>query len=137
MRGPRLRRLKRRSRVHSGEKYEKSATAIQRCFQTYLAKRYAKLCRNYNDVECITLEPVSLIPRDVLIVIGGVGFDCRNLLQWLMTSNLNPLTRDVLPRDTRLVCLRKLHVFISRREPRGFRRRRRQTRENKLRALGG
>lgn len=112
MRGPRSRRLKRGQRPFTKETYLKSACKIQRCFRSFLKYRYEKSCSNYMDDECIMLQPVSGIPRGVLVVVDNMAFDSRHLLSWMTKSNSHPLTREKLSDDVKKVCLDKAVLFL-------------------------
>ena len=112
MRRPRGRRLKRSRRQYARETYQQSAVKIQRCFRNFLSVRYAKLCANSGDDECIMLQPVSHIPREVLLVVDKIGFDSRHLLVWMAKSNVNPLTRRPLSHDVKKLCVDKAVTFL-------------------------
>lgn len=112
MRRPRCRRLKRSQRPYSKKDYHKSASTIQRCFRRYLEFRYEKTCLNFKDDECIMLQPVSRIPRGVLVVLDNVGFDSRHLLAWMTKSNSHPLTRVVFSDEVKKDCLDKAVLFL-------------------------
>lgn len=118
MRGRRRRRLKRSQRPFSKETYLKAARTIQRCFRRFLKYRYKKLCFNFEDDECIMLQPVSSIPRGVLVVVDNMAFDSRHLLSWMTKSNSHPLTRDPLPDELNKVCIDKAVLFLSREQRR-------------------
>ncbi|AAR26837.1 FirrV-1-A13 [Feldmannia irregularis virus a] len=130
----RHRRLTRKQRPHARTVYLAAAATIQRFFRAYLAKRYRALCRNHADPECITLEPVSLIPRPLLVILDGHAFDARGLVKWLMNSKTHPLTRQPISSGVFVSCMRKLHVFILQNEKRdrGFSHRRMCTRVRQL-----
>lgn len=118
MRGSRRRRLKRSQRPFSKETYSKSACKIQRCFRSFLKCRYEKSCSNYMDDECIMLQPVSSIPRGVLVVVDNMAFDSRHLLSWMTKSNSHPLTRENLSDEVKKVCLDKAVLFLKREQKR-------------------
>ena len=67
---------------------------------------------NFLDDECIMLQPVSRIPRGLLVVIDRQGFDSRHLLAWMTRSNSHPLTRDKFPDDVKKMCLDKAIMFL-------------------------
>lgn len=112
MRSPRQRRYKRSQRLHPKQTYILAAVKIQRVFRKYLDRRFKSLCVNYEDDECIMLQPVSRIPRSLLIVMDKVAFDCRYLLIWLKRSNVHPLSRAELPKGIRKKCLKKVKMFL-------------------------
>jgi hypothetical protein len=112
MRRPRCRRSKRHRRPHSKSTYQHAAVKIQRCFRRFMILRYADSCTNYNDDDCIMLQPVSHIPREVLLVVDKIGFDARHLLAWMARSSANPLTREPLEHDVRRLCLDKAVTFL-------------------------
>lgn len=112
MRGPRCRRLKRSQRSHSKDTYHRSASRIQRCFRRYLHFRYEKSCSNAMDDECIMLQPVSLIPRSVFVVLDGMAFDSRHLLSWMTKSNSHPLTRQPVSHELKKTCVDKAVSFL-------------------------
>lgn len=124
MRRPRQRRLKRSRRKHSKDVYDLSASKIQRGFRTYLDCRYEKVCTNYKDDECIMLQPVSRIPRVLLIVLDGFGFDARHLLTWMNRSNSHPLSRCPLSKTTKKKCVEKIVRYLedvqNRSGPKGY-----------------
>lgn len=113
MRRPRRRRLRRSQRPHTKGVYQRSAVTIQRCFRRYLDLRYKRSCLNSMDDECIMLQPVSRIPRGVLVVLDDMGFDSRHLLAWMTKSNSHPLTRKPFPDDVKKLCLDKAVLFLS------------------------
>lgn len=81
------------------------------------------------------LDPVCLIPRGLLVVINNNAFDARYLLPWLEKSCVDPLTRKTLSPDTRAACVRLVHKYLTREErtsQKGFYKRRRISREKKL-----
>lgn len=112
MRRPRCRRLKRSQRPHTKEAYQRSASKIQRCFRRYLTFRYEKSCVNFMDDDCIMLQPVSRIPREVLVVLDNMGFDSRHLLAWMTRSDSHPLTREAFADDVKKLCLDKVVSFL-------------------------
>lgn len=118
MRGPRCRRLKRSQRKFSKEKYTESAVIIQKCFRKFLSVRYEGLCLNSRDDECIMLQPVSDIPRGVLVVVDDMAFDSRHLLAWMTRSDSHPLTREPLPDRLKHLCVDKAVVFLTREQKR-------------------
>ena len=118
MRRPRCRRLERHRRPHTKYAYQQSAVKIQRCFRRFLVSRYAESCTNYDDDDCIMLQPVSHIPREVLLVVDKIGFDSRHLLAWMARSSANPLTRAPLQHDVKKLCLDKAVMFLRREQKR-------------------
>lgn len=115
MRAPRNRRNSRYNRKHSKQVYIESSIKIQRCFRNFLETRYSKLCpKNYKEDECILFEPVRLIPRDVLVVVDEVGFDCRSFLTWMTKSSTHPLTRERVPDSFKIRCISSAVVFLER-----------------------
>ena len=68
---------------------------------------------NSMDDECIMLQPVSRIPRGVLVVLDDMGFDSRHLLAWMTKSNSHPLTRQAFSDDVKKLCLDKAVLFLS------------------------
>ena len=98
--------------------YIESAQKIQVWFKSRLRRRYSKLCLNSTDTDCITLEPVYLIPRDLFIVVDEHGFDSRGLLKWLMRSNVHPWTRKPVCSSVYFSCMEKVHTFIVHEEKR-------------------
>lgn len=113
MRGPRHRRLKRSQRVFPKEKYRESAMIIQRCYRKFLRVRYEGVCLNSKDDECIMLQPVSNIPRGVLVVVDKMAFDSRHLLAWMTKSGSHPLTREPLPDKVKHLCVEKSALFLT------------------------
>ena len=105
----RNRRCVRSKRLYSKENYQEAATTIQRCFQRYLRSRYSGMCSNSE--ECILLEPVSHIPRELFVHHKNTGFDSRSLLRWLTNSNRNPLTREAFSPGVGKECVRKVIMF--------------------------
>ena len=138
----RQRRLLRRRRPHKRSVYTAAAATIQRFFRAYLLRRYSSICQNYADTDCITLEPVSLIPRLLLVVLDGQAFDARGLVKWLVHSKTHPLTRRPIDPYTFVSCMQKLHYFILQDEQlllsnkeKGFCRRRMFTRLRQLKHI--
>lgn len=118
MRGPRCRRFNRSQRPYSKETYNKSAAIVQRSFRRFLASRYDSVCLNSKDDECIMLQPVSNIPRGVLVVVDNMAFDSRHLLSWMTKSNSHPLTRESLSDDVKKTCVDKAVLFLTREQKR-------------------
>ena len=122
MRKPRSRRRKRSLRKHTKQEYTQASVTIQRCFRSFLETRYSRVCSNYSDDECILLEPVKMIPRDVFVVINDIGFDCRNLLTWMTKSNSHPLSRDPIPDSFRMRCIESTMRFLEKETKRNSKR---------------
>lgn len=112
MRKPRNRSLIRRQRPHTREVYSESATKIQRFFQGYVENRYLGVCNNHDDVEIFMLNPVSTIPRRLLVVVNGWAFHALHLLAWLEKSDKNPMTRDTMSPLVRKECVDKIEIFM-------------------------
>lgn len=94
------------------EKLCSSVIKIQRCFRRYIKMRYSKNVKNYDDLEPIMFDmTVSMVPRDLLIILGEQGFHAHSLAPWLMNSNVNPVTRQNVPPGTRSECVEKIINF--------------------------
>ncbi|CAM9955846.1 unnamed protein product [Laminaria digitata] len=63
MRIPRNRRSGRFQRKYTREEYIRSANIIQKAFQKFLKNRYSGTCKNFDDNDIFTIEPVHLIPK--------------------------------------------------------------------------
>jgi len=122
MRKPRNRRLHRSKRIHDKKVYKKSANIIQKCCRKFLKNRYNGICRNYNDYDIFTFEPVYLIPKELLIVIEGHGFNSLSLLKWIMRkeSQVHPITRNILSEECEVTAICKIAIFL-RRDSENFR----------------
>jgi len=138
MRAPRNRRKLRATRKHRKQVYIFSAIKIQRCFRNFLKTRYSELCSN--EEECILFDPISMIPREVFVVIDDVGFDCRSLLTWMTKSSTHPLTRERIPNSFKERCINRSVVFLERENRRNSNRRgffsRKRTLRRTLQRLG-
>lgn len=113
MRRPRNRRRARKNRPPSKEHYFAMATRIQRCFRQFCGGRYRGKCVNYNDMDFISMNPVGDIPRDVLFVAGNTAFDARELFTWMLTTNVNPISREKFLVSQRQGCALQLKRFVS------------------------
>lgn len=123
MRAPRNRRQKRLERPFPKPVYHRAAVKIQRGFRAYILRRYQGICSNFNDDDCILLNSVAHIPRDVVVIIENTAFDSRSLLTWMARSNSNPLTRKPLPEGLKESCFEKAVLFLHREEKRNSNRR--------------
>jgi len=112
MRIKRNRRKNRKCRKYSKKVYIDSTIRIQRCFRRFIDIRYADVCSNYKDDDCIMLDPIKMIPRDVLIVMNDIGFDCRHLLSWIKKSNSHPLTRGPILDSDKKSCFDRVINFL-------------------------
>ena len=92
--------------------YQKCAIIIQRLFRKYLRYRYSQLCKNHDDDDCISLVPISEIPRDLLVIVDEIGYCATGLCKWTLRSNRDPLTRKKLPDDIRNLCVSKIQSFL-------------------------
>lgn len=102
----------RKNRPHTQELYQASARIIQRTFRTFLKNRYVKLCKNHDDCECISLTPITEIPRSLLVVVDKTAYCAIGLSQWSMKSNRDPMTRKILPIGTKEKCVSKIESFL-------------------------
>lgn len=114
MRKPRNRRLVRKNRKHPKQVYYDMATRIQRQFREFCARRYIRLCVNYNDTDVISMNPVGGIPRDLLFVTDQRGFDARELFTWMLKTNADPVSRQQFTKDQRKEFAQRLRDFIKR-----------------------
>lgn len=112
MKRVRNRRYIRRNRPHKRGRYHLCATIIQRKFRAYMKRRYRTVCKNFDDDDCIELVAVSEIPKGLLMVVNGIAYSATGLAQWTMQSNLDPLTRDILPDGTHKECVSKIQKFL-------------------------
>jgi len=114
MRNPRRRRKNRSERKYSRETYVKSANIIQVASRKYLEHRYKSLCANFDDDEFIMLNPVKLIPRNLLIVLENQAFHCGYLLKWILKSQkpIHPLTREPLKENIKVECVSKIIEYL-------------------------
>lgn len=113
MRAPRNRRLARSKRPHARAHYVAMATRIQRGFREYCGRRYKAQCLNYNDNDFISMNPVGLIPRQLLFVSGKSGFDARELFKWMMRTNIDPISRERFSPTQKKACAQQLRQFVS------------------------
>jgi len=89
-----------------------SAIKIQKAFRLFLTLRYKELAHvNYDDMDYIDMEPVSLIPKGLLISLEGTGYNALSLLSWLKTKNSNPVTREPLQDMIPFNCIDQLEKF--------------------------
>jgi len=116
MRKPRNRSLNRINRRHDKQTYMKSANIIQTFFKNFLRKRYDGICINFDDDDIFTYEPVSHIPRELLIVVEEHGFNALNLLLWIMRSTddfqVHPITRNKFDESTEILSIYKIATFL-------------------------
>lgn len=111
----RKRRLNRKSSRYS--KYTKkvrteSCVKIQIMFREYLNRRYKNISPNYDDLDYITLEPVSMIPKGLVYVMDDVMFNAASLLVWISKTKKHPLTRASIPPSTICRCYDIVSKFI-------------------------
>jgi len=104
----------RSERKYSRETYVKSANIIQVASRKYLEHRYKSLCANFDDDEFIMLNPVKLIPRNLLIVLENQAFHCGYLLKWILKSQkpIHPLTREPLKENIKVECVSKIIEYL-------------------------
>ena len=116
MRSPRNRHSIRKNRVHKRETYIKSANVIQTVCSKFLKQRYKGKCINYNDDDIFTFEPVCLIPRGLMIIVEGHGFNSLNLLSWILRSSkrfqVHPITRNKLEECVEILCVYNIASFL-------------------------
>lgn len=112
MRKPRNRSLIRSQRPHTKAVYTDSASKIQRFFQTYVEHRYEGACKNHDDYEIFMLNPVSTIPKRLLVVVNGWAFHALHLLTWLQKSDKHPMTRDTVDPSVNKECVDKIEFFL-------------------------
>ena len=60
------------------------------------------------------MNPVGEIPRDLLFVTSGRGFDARELITWMMKTNADPISREEFTVSQREACVNQLKHFVSR-----------------------
>lgn len=113
MRRKRNRRQARKQRPYSKNHYVAMATRIQQCFRDFCGRRYSRLCVNYGDTDFISMNPVGEIPRDLLFVTRETGFDARELWQWMLKTNTDPISREPFSDSQRLTCVRQLRCFVN------------------------
>ena len=115
MRRPRNRRESRFKRSRPKHEYVKSANIIQKRARVYLENRYSGICRNCDDDDIFTMDPVYMIPRSLLVVLGGHGFNSCDMLKWVMrsTNPSHPITREDLHESVDAVCVDKILNFLS------------------------
>ena len=116
MRRPRNRRENRFNRTRSKHDYVKSANMIQNMARRYLEDRYRKLCKNYDDDNIFTMEPIYMIPRSLLIVLSGHGFNSCDMLKWICrpaSVPSHPITREKLECSVQETCVDNILTFLS------------------------
>ena len=115
MRKYRNRHLIRKNRVHKRETYIKSANVIQTFCSSYIKRRYEGECINCNDDDIFTFEPVCLIPRGLMVVVEGHGFNSLSLLSWILRSSkgfqVHPITRNKIEEDIEVICVYNIACF--------------------------
>lgn len=112
MRRPRNRSMVRRQRPHTKAVYTESASRIQRFYQVYVEHRYQGLCNNHDDDEIFMLNPVSMIPKRLLVVVNGWAFHALHLLTWLLKSGKHPMTRETIDPAVKDECVDKIEFFM-------------------------
>ena len=116
MRSPRNRHSIRKNRVYKRETYIKSANVIQSFCSKFLKQRYEGRCINYDDDDIFTFEPVCLIPRGLMIIVEGHGFNSLNLLSWILRSSkgfqVHPITRNKLEECVEVLCVYNITCFL-------------------------
>ena len=115
MRRPRNRRESRFKRSRSKHEYIKSANIIQKRARVYLKNRYFGICKNHDDDDIFTMDPIFMIPKKLLVVISGHGFNSCDILKWTMrsTNPSHPITREILPDIIDEICVDKILNFLS------------------------
>lgn len=111
MRKRRNRSLVRKSRPHSKKKYASSATCIQKCFKRFLYNRYNE-CKNNDDDDIFTLNPVYMIPRNLLIIIDDQAFNACSFFKWGLKTGKHPLTRKDLSVAMITSCVHSIKNFL-------------------------
>lgn len=115
MRKPRNRRHDRRLRPHDKDVSVECAKIIQKKYREYLVGRYRGVCRNFDDDDCMALNPVGDKPRVLLTVIGGDGFNAMNLLiMYNSMKGINPLTREASRKSKINECVERALLFAKR-----------------------
>ena len=116
MRKPRNRHTIRKNRVHKRETYIKSANVIQSVCSKFLKQRYKGKCINCDDDDIFTFDPVCLIPRGLMIIVEGHGFNSLNLLSWIFSSTkrfqVHPITRNKLEEYVEVMCVYNIACFL-------------------------
>ena len=115
MRSPRNRRLTRFNRKYDKRVYVNSANKIQNQCRHYLKNRYSGMCKNSDDDDIFTFEPVYLIPRSLLQVVEGHAFNSLDLLIWIMKKTerfqFHPITRNELTEEHEITSVLNIAVF--------------------------
>jgi len=126
MRKPRNRRSNRFNRKYNREDYIRSANIIQKRCKMFLKNRYKGICKNFDDSDIFTMEPVHLIPKELFICVEGHGFNVCNLLLWILRKNkqVHPITRNRFEPYVSIICVEKIAYYLST-DSRNFRERRR------------
>ncbi|CAM9470135.1 unnamed protein product [Laminaria digitata] len=116
MRIPRNRRSGRFKRKYTREEYIRSANIIQKAFQKFLKNRYSGTCKNFDDNDIFTMEPVHLIPKELFICVEDQGFNVCHLLLWIIRSKtqVHPMTRNTLQPSTSIQCVEQIARFLAR-----------------------
>lgn len=115
MRKPRNRRYNRFKRNYKREEYIRSANIIQNFCKRFLKNRYSGKCKNFDDNDIFTMEPVHLIPRELFLCVEDHGFNVCNLLLWIMRKNdqVHPITRNPLLPIVSIICVERIAQYLA------------------------